>query len=1641
MDDICQGEAVWDSNLTWNGDWPQFTGCFQHAVLPWMTCGCLWVTSLFYVLHLIARPVNVLPTTALFIVKLFACTSLVFLRIIQILNVVQDAPSSNAEILDYSVHLVTYGLLVAVLVLEKRKGVITSPVLFFFWLLSLFVNIIPFYSKIKLREYQDEVLDFCLFYAVYAFTMVSFVVSCVAERIPPGFYNTNGNLEVSASVLSRLTFWWPTRMLIVSYRGVREDKLLALNPRDSTASTVPVLQAHLREEEVRCSSRGAKLHRQRPQSSVSFTKRRKRRSASSAAEKNEPELQIDINSKAPPSSSSETTPLFQGDSGRYKQYSKGDSSSSSSSSNSSSSSSIFETKKTRQLSMLRAILRAFWKQMLCVHSIVILQMVVILASPLIMRAMIQFTEARGGEPVWRGYLYAGSLFLMNVVRSLCQHSCLFLTTCLAIRVSGSLTSAVYRKALRMNSEARRGTSVGEIVNLMSVDAHNIEMFITYSFWVWLSSGLVLVPLYLLYTTVGVALFAGAAFMAALFAVNTLLMNKLRLFQRTIMTIRDKRVKVINEMLNGIKILKLYAWEPSFEDKVTKIRDQELSVLLKVAFIDSFICFSWFASTYWITLFTFMTYVFVDESHTLDASTAFVALSYFDTIRVGLNIMPIMIREGVKSMVSMGRISSYLNTPDLDTSHVVKDSFSGENAVVVTDGSFSWDKATPPALSRINLEVERGSLVAVVGQVGVGKSSLLSAILGEMETVHGCVNITGSIAYVPQQAWIQNDTLKNNILFGRDCDHDLYHRVLHACALEPDLEMLPAGDMTEIGEKGINLSGGQKQRVSVARAVYSDPDVILLDDPLSAVDSHVGRHMFEKVIGNSGLLRGKTRILVTHGLQWLPRVDCIVVLSEGRVTERGTYQQLLSHDGPFAQFLTSYLITQDQESESDEEDEEAQTVKRDILQRLASVHTETEGEENAADIVLKHLSGDHKDHGEKWPHGQKDHGEKRPHGQKDHGEKRPHSQKDHGEKRPHSQKDHGEKRPHSQKDHGEKWPHGQKDHGEKRPHGQKDHRDQGDQSKLMTEEEADSGQVNIGVYRQMAKSLGYKCSLLMLILYTASHGWALGANLWLTAWVDDSQLRNLTALPPNSTDRQQLNRFYLGVYTAFGVAQTVFIVLYSIVMALRRVHAARTMHQKMLNRLLRAPMAFFDTTPLGRIVNRFSQDMDMLDTEICLNLEVWTEQAELLVSSVLAITITTPIFLAVFAPASLLYYLALKFYIGTSCQLRRLQSKKRSPIYSHFGETLTGAHVIRAYGAQQRFIGQSESRVDAMMTCTYNSAAAASWLGIRLDFLGSLLVLAAAIFTVVSRDTLSSGNVGLSLTYALEVTGYMGFLVKMSTDLENSIVSLERIAKYTTVQSEADWVSSQHPKPDWPRQGHIRFQGYSTRYRPGLDLVLHDLTCDIKAGEKVGIVGRTGAGKSSLTLALFRLIEAASGHVVIDDVDIASLGLHDVRNKLNILPQDPVIFDGTLRMNLDPFEQHSDQQVWTVLDQAHLKAYVAALPDRLQHLCGEGGENLSVGQRQLVCLARALLRKTKILVLDEATAAVDLETDDLIQTTIRQAFQDCTVLTIAHRINTVMDYDRILVLDNGRMIEFDSPTTLLQDSSSSFYSMAKDAGLV
>ncbi|XP_072339969.1 ATP-binding cassette sub-family C member 3 isoform X3 [Scyliorhinus torazame] len=487
-------------------------------------------------------------------------------------------------------------------------------------------------------------------------------------------------------------------------------------------------------------------------------------------------------------------------------------------------------------------------------------------------------------------------------------------------------------------------------------------------------------------------------------------------------------------------------------------------------------------------------------------------------------------------------------------------------------------------------------------------------------------------------------------------------------------------------------------------------------------------------------------------------------------------------------------------------------------------------------------------------------------------------------------------------------------------------------------------------------------------------------------------------------------------------------------------ASRLIHGNMLDHVFCCSLSFFESTPTGRLLNRFGKDMDTIDVNIPENIDVWIRCLLYTLVVLLICCSLSPAFLLVIVPLLVCYWLVQRFYVATSRQLKRLESVSRSPIYSHFSETITGSSVIRAYGRESSFILMNNNKVDANQKSYYPGIVSNRWLGIRIEFIGNGIVLFAALFAVIGRAHLNPGIVGLSVSYALQVTMSLNWMVRMTSDLESNIVAVERVKEYSETKTEAPWVIEDNRPPEsWPEAGNVEFHGYSVRYREGLDLVLKDLSLNVHGGEKVGIVGRTGAGKSSMTLCLFRIIEAAEGEIVIDGVKIADIGLHDLRSKLTIIPQDPVLFSGTLRMNLDPFNQYSEEEIWNALELSHLKRFVHSLPAGLEHECSEGGENLSVGQRQLVCLARALLRKTRILILDEATAAVDLETDDLIQSTIRTQFDDCTVLTIAHRLNTIMDYTRVLVLEKGRIAEFDTPSNLIAQKGI-FYSMVKDAGL-
>uniref|UniRef100_A0A8C7CDD3 Uncharacterized protein n=1 Tax=Oncorhynchus kisutch TaxID=8019 RepID=A0A8C7CDD3_ONCKI len=1126
------------------------------------------------------------------------------------------------------------------------------------------------------------------------------------------------------------------------------------------------------------------------------------------------------------------------------------------------------------------------------------------ASPQILKLMISFTMDKSIY-TWTGYMYAVLLILVAIFQSLFLQQYFQRCFVLGMKVKTAIMAAVYKKALVVSNDARKESTVGETVNLMSADAHRFNDVVNFIHLLWSCPLQIALAIAFLWIELGPAVLAGLAVMVLMVPINGLLANMSKNVQN--MRYKDKRMKIVNEMLNGIKvlILKLYAWEPSFQNQVMGIREQELVVMRKFAYLSSVSTFVFSCAPALVSLATFAVFVAVDSENVLDAGKAFTSISLFNILRFPLAFLPMLIA----AMVQVGQHTrTHAHT----------------HTYVHTHAHTSY------------IFIQPGKLVAVVGVVGSGKSSLISAMLGEMHSSKGFINVQGSVAFVPQQAWIQNATLRDNILFGYPLEDSRFQATLEACALGPDLELLPGGDQTEIGEKGINLSGGQKQRVSLARAAYSQADVYLLDDPLSAVDSHVGKHLFEEVVGPKGILKDKTRILVTHGVSFLPYVDEIIVLKEGCVSEVGSYQSLKDSKGAFSEFLDTYA--------------------------------KDEGKKHTGECVC--ITGFvfvlRKNSSLKKPKPPADDETKK---------------------------------------------------------GQR----------LIEKETMETGQVKFSVYLQYLRAMGWGYSTMFFLVYFIQNVAFIGQNLWLSDWTNDAEDYYNKTYPNWKRDTR------IGVFGALGVVQGVFVFMGTLLLANGSINASRILHSRLLNNILRVPMMFFDTTPSGRVVNRFAKDIFTVDEAIPQSFRSWIMCFLGVLGTLFVICLATPIFTAIIIPLAVVYYFVQRFYVASSRQLRRLDSVSRSPIYSHFGETVSGLSVIRAYGHQDRFLKHNEKIIDENLKSVYLWIISNRWLAIRLEFLGNLVVFFSALLAVIARDSLDSGLVGLSISYALNVTQTLNWLVRMTSELETNIVAVERVSEYTEIENEADWVSEIRPPEKWPEAGRLRFENFKVRYRPELDLVLHGITCDIDSTEKIGIVGRTGAGKSSLTNCLFRIIEAAEGRILIDGTDIATLGLHDLRTRLTIIPQDPVLFSGTLRMNLDPFETFSDEEIWRVLELSHLKEYVGGLQEGLTHEVSEGGENLSIGQRQLLCLARALLRKSRILILDEATAAVDLETDSLIQKTIRREFSHCTVLTIAHRLHSILDSSRVMVLDAGKIVEFDSPSTLF-NKQGHFYSMARDAGI-
>ncbi|KAB5518421.1 hypothetical protein PHYPO_G00165670 [Pangasianodon hypophthalmus] len=1553
LDEYC-GSTFWNASFLDSND-PDLPMCVERTVLVWVPLGLLWLCAPLHLARLFKKKAPKTPFSNLYICKQ-VMAGLLFLTAIAGLAVTlaedygpmnESSVKKNPAVLYVNPVLFGVSWVLVMLIQEavrRKERAVDSASLFLFWLLLVICDVFPFQTLLRDALKQDSIADlprFCLFYIAYALQLVALVLSSFAD-VPPDLKEVaKKNPEAGAPFLSRITFNWFNWMVFNGYkRPLEQEDMWELNEKDSTSYITQKFEAIMKGELSKARERLQKKQ--------------------SKKKKSTPKPDRDHNGLAKGVSQDILVMEERGEETEKKKKKK---------------------KKKDGASnypdswLVLTIMKTF--KWLLIESAIykLLQDLLSFVSPQLLKVMISFTQDKSIY-TWWGYLYAVLLLVVAILQSLFLQQYFQRCFALGMQVRTAIMAVVYKKALVMSNNARKESTVGETVNLMSADAQRFNDVTNFIHLLWSCPLQICVSIAFLWIELGPSVLAGLLVMLLMVPINGLLATKSRSLQMENMKFKDKRMKMMTEILNGIKILKLYAWEPSFQAQVQDVREKELKVMRKFAYLSSVSTFIFSCAPALVSLATFAVFVSVSPDNVLDAQKAFTSISLFNILRFPLAMLPMLISSLVQTTVSKKRLEKFLGGEDLDTMAVQHADNKG-TAVSISNGTFTWGIESEPALKNVSLDIKPGHLVAVVGAVGSGKSSLISALLGEMHNLSGSVHIKGSVAYVPQQAWIQNATLKDNILFGSDIDEQKFQTVVEACALQPDLELLPGGAQTEIGEKGINLSGGQKQRVSLARAAYSCADVFLLDDPLSAVDAHVGKHLFERVIGPNSLLKNKTRILITHGISFLPHVDQIVVLVDGVVSEIGSYNSLRASKGAFSEFLDTYA-----------KEENKSNAQKESVSDIEEVDIVPESQEPQPDSPVEDVVSVTLKRENSLRHSQR------------------HAMRNGSIK----VRRNSSARP--------------KKGAEESKKGQR----------LIEKETMETGKVKFSMYLQYLRSVGWGFTTMFIIVYFIQNVAFIGQNLWLSEWTNDAM-----KYPNGSSYPAHIRDMRIGVFGALGVAQGFLVFLGTLLLADGTIRASRILHTRLLSNILRAPMLFFDTTPSGRVVNRFAKDMLTLDEMIPMSLRSWILCLFGVLGTLFVICLATPLFTAIVVPLGVVYYFVQRFYVATSRQLRRLDSVSRSPIYSHFGETVAGLSVIRAYRHQERFMEHNKVTIDNNLKSIYPWIVSNRWLAIRLEFLGNLVVFFSALFAVISRDSLDSGLVGLSISYALNVTQTLNWLVRMTSELETNIVAVERISEYTDIKNEAPWLTDICPPNDWPTEGKIRFENYKARYRPELELVLHGVTCNIENTEKIGIVGRTGAGKSSLTNCLFRIMEAAEGHIIIDGVDISTLGLHTLRNRLTIIPQDPVLFSGTLRMNLDPFEVFSDEEIWKVLELAHLKDHVVTLPARLQHEVAEGGENLSVGQRQLLCLARALLRKSKILILDEATAAVDLETDELIQSTITREFSQCTVLTIAHRIHTIMNSTRVMVLDAGKIVEFDSPSVLF-DKKGHFYALAREAGI-
>ncbi|XP_019375211.1 PREDICTED: ATP-binding cassette sub-family C member 8 isoform X2 [Gavialis gangeticus] len=1222
------------------------------------------------------------------------------------------------------------------------------------------------------------------------------------------------------------------------------------------------------------------------------------------------------------------------------------------------------------------------------------------------------------------YVLAVLLFFALLLQRTFLQASYYVAIETGINLRGAIQTKIYNKIMQLSTSnmSMGEMTAGQICNLVAIDTNQLMWFFFLCPNLWAMPVQIIVGVLLLYYLLGISALIGAVVIIVLAPVQYFVATKLSQAQRSTLEYSNERLKKTNEMLRGIKLLKLYAWEHIFHSSVEETRLKEMTSLKAFALYTSISIFMNAAIPIAAVLTTFVVHAHLTkDDDEFSPQVAFASLSLFHILVTPLFLLSSVVRSTVKALVSVQKLSEFLASEEIGEEHdkcseqrnavnhskyqavplkvvnrkrparedwnnysscmrrPVNITEGDDFCVKITNGFFTWTPEGAPALSNIDIQIPQGQLTMIVGQVGCGKSSLLLATLGEMQKISGnifwnsipdsetgedvsaeketAVDVEfrrrGSVAYASQKPWLLNATVEENITFESPFSKQRYKAVIDACSLQPDIDILPHGDQTQIGERGINLSGGQRQRISVARALYQQTSVVFLDDPFSALDIHLSDHLMQEGILKMLREDKRTIILVTHKLQYLPHADWIIAMKDGTIQREGTLKDIQKSETELFEHWKTLMNRQDQDLEKETIIErktvlERKNHRRTTYSREALLNDDEEDEEEITES------------------------------------------------------------------------------------------DDEDNLSSVLHQRAKMPWRACGKYLSSAGIL-----LLPLLVFSQllKHTVMVAIDYCLAKWTSAAIFATVTEKQKNCTDCQNFDHaYYSKVFSILCCIGIILCLVTSIAVEWTGLKVAKKLHSALLNKIILAPMRFFETTPLGSILNRFSADCNTIDQHIPATLECLSRSTLLCVSALAVISYVTPMFLIALVPLAIICYFIQKYFRVASRDLQQLDDSTQLPLLSHFSETVEGLTTIRAFRYEARFRQKLLEYTDSNNIASLFLTAANRWLEVRMEYIGACVVLIAAVTSITNylKNPLSSGLVGLGLTYALMVSNYLNWMVRNLADMEIQLGAVKRInglLKTEAENYEGLLTPSQIPQ-NWPDQGEIQIQNLSVRYDSNLKPVLKHVNAHLSPGQKIGICGRTGSGKSSFSLAFFRMVDTFEGRIIIDGIDIAKLPLQTLRSRLSIILQDPILFSGTIRFNLDPEKKCTDSVLWEALEIAQLKHVVKALPGGLDAIVTEGGENFSQGQRQLFCLARAFVRKTSIFIMDEATASIDMATENILQKVVMTAFADRTVVTIAHRVHTILNADLVIVMKRGVILEYDKPEVLLEQEDSVFASFVQ-----